>query len=409
MPAGWISDAEFRTELVALGCAATPRQLERWRAEGLLPRPLQIATGRGSVVCHPPVAVQQAQAIERALGVKARLEFAGQVLWAAGFDVDDRYWRPKVSEANDLIDRVTTAIRDAHEDEGDGPTLGDQVVVMDIAAGLFGKLARRLSEEELARFTNTMAEIMTGVFENFDPEASDRDEFSTQEAVHRAMDFEPGKPDHVFGLPLNLSGGIEEVFANLSATLLNLDDAKFSDFEILAARDDVRNGLKIAICLYRTFNWTHGPTAFGLRIGSSIAKSGSVESLMIMSLLLCRLRRASNYLLPSAEIKLMADQAESTWLISDYFLGCQLAFPELRDLFDPKRIKRAFSDSHEMQEMREDLKRYQFPEPEFRPWDSWRKLTKSTMSLGLLAMSIGSPNQISRDALVAAANDPETP
>jgi hypothetical protein len=73
---------------------------------------VQIATGRGSTIWHSPVEARQALAIERALGVKDLLDFAGQVLWAASFDVDDRYWRPRLLEMDDFVRRTLAQARD---------------------------------------------------------------------------------------------------------------------------------------------------------------------------------------------------------------------------------------------------------------------------------------------------------
>ena len=105
-PPAWISTADVEAQLQLEGSSVTSRQLERWRSDGLLPPVIQIGAGAGSVIWHPPVTARQAVAIERALAAKNRVAFAGEVLWAAGFEVDDRHWRPQLEQSRATMARV---------------------------------------------------------------------------------------------------------------------------------------------------------------------------------------------------------------------------------------------------------------------------------------------------------------
>jgi hypothetical protein len=105
-----------------------------------------------------------------------------------------------------------------------------------------------------------------------------------------------------------------------------------------------------------------------------------------------RLRRRSNSLLLSPEIAVLADRAEAIWLTANYFHDLQSTHPEMRKLIGRKRLKRAFSDSQEYEKLLKELAGCTFPKPDFRPWEQWRKSSK-TMSPGLLAMSIGAPSR----------------
>ncbi len=406
----WISDEAFKAELKALNCSATVRQLERWRNEGLLfPRPRQISNFRGSQVQQPATAARQALAIERALAAKKDFAYAGAVLWVAGFDVDDKYWRPQLRKSDRSTQRVISAVRHFLKRENAESTVGDRVAGLDRFTGLFAKVSRRLPAEQLARVVNVGAEILVGDFEGFDASASDRDEFTSETATKEAMDFAKGQDDHIWGKRLMLSGGLESVLAGMSASRSELEGEEFSDTEIQNARDDVRNALKIAVCLYQALSWIYGPQAFGLRLAAFLGRTVPAHSIFAITLGMARLRRLSNQFYSSAEVAEIASGAEGVWLMSEYFRDLQNESPKLQTIIGAKRLKAAFEDSREYRNLLEDLETCEFPKREFRPWDQWNKLSKKTISPGLLAMSIGAPEALAFDELLGNIRDHATP
>jgi hypothetical protein len=401
----WISETAFEAELKALGCAASDRQLERWRNAGLLrPRPRQNPNYRGSLVEHPATSARQVLAIERALAIKDRFEYAGAVLWAAGFEVDAKYWRPQLFKADRNFQHVVAVLRRFTRRDSDGPTIGDSVSSLDRMTGIVAKIFRRLPAEQFARAVNVAVEVISTDFETFEEPASDRDEFSTATAAQSAMDLLDGADDQIGGQRLKLAGALERVLADIAATHSEMGNEQFSDFEIQSARDDARNALKMAVCLHEALSWIYGPQAFGLRMAAFLGRTAPTAAIHTFALGLARLRRRSNQFYSNDEIAEMATQSEKVWLMAEYFKGLQLSRPELRFLIGPERLKSAFMDSREQEKLLKDLAGYEFPMPEFRPWDQWNKLSKKTMSPGLLAMSIGAPLKLDLADILPSAS-----
>jgi hypothetical protein len=388
----WISEADFEAELTALGCTASDRQLERWRNAGLLrPRPRQKPNYRGSLVEHPATSARQVLAIERTLAVKDRLKYAGAVLWAAGFEVDEKYWRPQLVSADKHFQRVVAVLRRFVRRDSDGPTIGDGARGLDRMTGVVAKTFRRLPAEQFTRAVNVAVEVISTDFEGFEEPASDRDEFSTATAAQSAMDLVDGAGDQIAGRRLKLGGSLEGVLADIAASHAEMGSEQLSELEIQSARDDARNALKIAICIYEALSWIYGPQAFGLRMAAFLGRTAPTAAIHALAMGLARLRRRPHQFYSHDEIAEMAAQSEKAWLMAEYFKGLQLSRPELRFLIGPERLKLAFTDSREQEKLLKDLAGYGFPMPEFRPWDQWNTLSKKTMSPGLLAMSIGAP------------------
>lgn len=416
LPDDWISDADFRAELSRLEADISARQLERWRGEGLLPAVLQVpaysATGRvdGSTTWHPPSSPRQALAIARALASKNLTAFAGEALWAAGFAVDERYWRPLIVGADTFIRRLNRAVRLlARDRDSDTETFGDRVEANVQFNGLMHKVARRLDTGELATLTSLLTDIFAAKFRGFEFEPTADGEASRSEIFVRGMALEGGENDQVHGEKLKFTPALSAVFSNISASINGIPLNEFSDQEINCARSDVVNALKIGACLYEATAWIYGPQSFGLRIAAQIGKSQTAATIAAMTLAFARMRRNSNSFLASDEISQLAHRAEMIWLISGYFREVQLSDPKTRQIVSPARLKLAFTDSHKYRELLKELEGREFPAPEFRPWDQWKKLSRKTMSPGLLAMSIGAPSKLSLAAVLQGASDAAIP
>jgi hypothetical protein len=148
-PPDRVSQAEFRNLLDRLGSSATDRQLERWRNEALLPKAIQSpaydAQGRpaGSTVEQLRSAAWQVIAIERTLAEVRSLDRAGAVLWLAGYEVDDRYWRLALAHADEVGRRVGRWGRRLLGGERSGRTLGERMADTQRLQGILHTMSRR--------------------------------------------------------------------------------------------------------------------------------------------------------------------------------------------------------------------------------------------------------------------------
>lgn len=131
-------------------------QLERWRREGLIPRPKQIGLGRGkgSIVLHPEGTGRQLLALLRFKQQDRRLSTVGWRLWGEGFPVTNfvrEHMEPTLQEG---VERLKAYLRSFEFD--DEP-------LNETPRGL-GRFSRRVGRASLPLFFRTMADAFTGGF-----------------------------------------------------------------------------------------------------------------------------------------------------------------------------------------------------------------------------------------------------
>jgi len=395
-----------------LGSAATDKQLENWRGDGLLPAPIQRPTyaddGRvsGSTVWHSPIEAGCALAIERALDNGKRLHAAGAILWLAGAPVDEKYWRPRFDQAGASLLTVRRGLRLLTRESTD--TFGERVTIpLAELNGVFAKMARRIPKQQAATGIDLVVSVASGQFDGFTNRDPDEGDLKDSDVAERALDLSAAKSDQIGGAHLNFSG-LGAMLAEIAASIDTYSLDAFSDAEIAQARDDVRNGFKLAVCFHAAMSWIYGPQAFGLRTISWMGRHASLNIWFASILLFAQLRRRSDQLLPSSQIAALAHQAEAAWFIAIYFRGLQ-SIPQLANAIDQKHWKSAFEDSHRMADLIKELAGYEFPWPAFRPWDQWKQLSAKTMPTGLLAMSIGAANQVDPGAILHVARGAPNP
>jgi len=396
---------------VRLGGTASRSQLERWRGDGLLPNVLQTPGYRGdgrvagSEVWQPLSAAAQAVAIERALAHGRSLARAGAVLWTAGFEVDERYWRPALSEA-DRTGRLVSRWAGRLLRRADfGPTFGERIAEMHRFSGILHKVARKAGPAGLARGADLVVDVAASEFYEFGLPASDRDE-ADQKLVHRALGLDAGESHHIHGQKLELGADLAAILAAMSG---HRPLTEFADSEIATARDDARNTLKVVYCLYGATDWIFGKRAFGLQIGTHLIRVWPLTLIQALALGFARLRRQSDALLSSCEIADLATEAEKTWLMSIWLHDIYKGGGEGAKIINPKRLKSALTDSVWYRNLLRELASHEFAKREFRPWDQWQKSAGKTMSPGLLAMSIGAPETIAFDDLGESMSAPAIP
>jgi hypothetical protein len=398
-----IPTSELFERLSEAGYPTSDRQLERWRNEELLPAVDQEHIYRGSVTWHPPGTMRQVIAIQRVMRAKKRFDFIGPLLWAAGFDVGERHYAERLEKSDRAFRRIRPLIRAlVRKVEASNPdrTLGDEAGPLNGFTGLLAKIFRRLDGEAKPRFVNVVADVASGEFDRFDMPATDR-EIETSEVMNQAVGFEHTSKDQVLGSRLRLGDALEGTLKELSEIQGAYRFCDFSSEEVQSARDDVRNALKIAICLHDALAWIYGPSAFGLRLPAFFARTVPTHFIFLLTSAFARLRRSGAKIYSSVDIADQARQAEGGWLISTYFRDLSKSRPDLAHLISSKKMKIAFSGDGELRDMLKELAGHQFPVSEFKPWTSWQKLAKQTMSPGLLVTSIGAPEQLSLEQVRA--------
>jgi hypothetical protein len=406
-----VSQDEFEIELVRLGGNASRSQLERWRRDDLLPNVLQTpnyqADGRvaGSEVWQPVSAAAQAVAIERTSANGRSLARAGAILWTAGYDVDERYWRPglvKADEVGQLVGRWARRLLKRHDL---GPTFGERIAEMQRVSGVLHKVARKAGQSGFARVVDMTVDVAAGEFSGFSLPATDRDE-SDQRLAERAFGLDVGAAHHIHGQRLELGTDLSAILEAMSG---HLPSTEFTDSEIAAARDDARNTLKIVYCLYGATDWIFGARAFGLQVAAGLIRVWPLALIQALALSFARLRRRSKTLLDSRDIADLATEAERVWLMSMWLNDIYKGGGEGAKIISPKHLKLALTDSVSYQNLLGKLASHEFAKREFRPWDQWRKSAGKTMSPGLLAMSIGAPETIAFEDLVGNMSAPTIP
>jgi hypothetical protein len=415
VPADWVSDDEFRAELVTIGCTAPLDRIAKWREAGLVPHPMQRAAydrdGRvaGSSVWHPPVAAIQALAVQRLLKQRSLYDFAGAVLWLAGSSVDERYWRPKIQTAGATIVKVRRAsrllIRDKPTDEN---TFGERVTTpLGDLNGVFTRMARRIPNQQIPTAIDLVLSVASGQFDGFNVRDPDEGDLSDARLAESGMDLSAAQTDQIGGHGLSFKR-LGAMLVEIAHSIDAFSPDKLSDEEIATARNDVLNSFKLVVCFHASMSWIYGPQAFGLRLASWVGRYAPLDVMFVGVVLFAELRRRSDQFMPSSQIAELAFITEKSWRTSTYFHDLQ-SNPKFAKSIELKRWKSAFEDSHQMENLINELAGYDFPMPEFKPWDQWKRLSGKTMPPGLLAMSIGAPNRLDPPAIAPGASDAPNP
>ena len=361
------------------------------------------------MVWHSPASPLQALAIERVLSEKNDLDYAGAVLWLAGFEADERYWRERLTSQDAKFQRATNTVRLALQRHGDHArqTLGNRAAKQSGLPSVLFKMRRRLGVGDFAALIDTAANMSEEEFEDFADTLTNHGERSNVGLFETGLDIEGGETHQIYGQRLTLTKALGPVLSDISTSLDRFQLTDFTTSELNAARDDVRRALKIGICTFNMSSRVFGSRALGLRLVAFIARSATLDLLFSWIALFARVRRGSSHLYSTQEIAVMARHAEASWLIGEYFWALQSG-AEIHKIAGPSEFKVSLQDSVSLPKMLENLRGYPLPRPELRPWRTWRKLAKKTMSPGLLAMSIGSPEEATLEQIVAAANEPDS-
>ena len=359
-------------------------KLERWRREGLLPPVEQIVTPYdGSSVEFPAGTAKQIVEIQRLLKIKNRFDYVGWELWWAGFLVDVKYWKPQIENTVKPFEQKLALIDSQliAEEESDNfieqhDTYFDRVSNFIGLNKLASRISKRITFAQRAIMMRLLIEVGRGRFNDFAPPSS-QTENSEQDVLMQAFDIRDGvshkkskkeilDPENaenhfhqVMGHRLDLTNQLPPILQGMSsADFGNLSEVlEYSQAELEVARNDVRNALQIALCLYDTLSFSHGQRAFGLRLIAWQAKRATVEHKAFWIAGIAAMRRGRNVLLPSGEIENMAKHAVYAQRMFQKFMDVVEANPQLKKEVTPKALRLALSDKYELKRFEERLAR----------------------------------------------------
>ncbi|MGC9953683.1 MAG: hypothetical protein ABSD21_05355 [Rhizomicrobium sp.] len=330
----------------------SPEQNTRWRRDGLLSDVEQVPSAYyGSAVFYPAGTCAQIAAAARLFREKNRINYVGRMLWWEGFPVDERYWKPDLISLAGWADRVCGWIAPLMDREGDNQrTLPERLSDAGHSDIILSRVRPRLEGNELASVLRVALDTASGCFTRFEEPERDskgRERSFDETAIVRGLDLAASGTHSIFGHRLRLK---EEIEGALKAAARAIRTTSFSDVAtgreeiIFAARNDVRNALRMELALYEACEWVYGRQAFGLRLVAWIAKKRPTTMIGIMILGFAQLRRASNQLLSSEEIAALADTAEAAQRDSQQLQSLWKSDKRFRHIFAPKRIRAAFRD-----------------------------------------------------------------
>lgn len=332
---------------------ATCDQIARWRREGLLPPVVQEPkTYRGSIVLYPVGTCAQIRAAHALFREKNRKDYVGLRLWRLGFPVSENYWRPRLQGFGRMVDRALRFIdwlraRFDHDEQGE--TLQDQAARYPfhsniILSRIFGRL--KLLEDRTI-FFRVVSEIGLGEFEGFDAPSSDEMRSRDEAITIKAFDMGKAETDEILGQNINFVNALPTVLNDVAVAFRMGTFAQAAEApakEIAKARDDARNALQIASCVYEANEWVFGPGAFGLRLCAWLARKATDDMIDGLTLGMLKLRVVPEAIHSSEKIASMAKDAVALSKASKQLEWLWRHDPRYRRILDPKRIRAAFAD-----------------------------------------------------------------
>lgn len=307
----WISADAMRTELHVARSTISPSQIERWRREGLLPRPRQIGRGRGqgSIVAVLAASAAQALEIQRLFKIREKKDWVGWQLWLRDYAVDERYWRPALKRARAILRNVRDAARtyrNATQDrEVDLSQLRKNVLTIVSGAPLHSPL-RLLNPEMLETLVGFGIEVLLGEFGGF---SRDEDGQAELAAISAMVGTQAADRSIVSGHQIDFAARIEIVLRDTSTGLQKLSRKRVLAEPSSSSREEFISVLEIASMLYRSLTPIFGRSALGLRTFHRIAAKPAIDMEAVMLLSWMALRDMSDSLLTRLEIREMREAA----------------------------------------------------------------------------------------------------
>ena len=224
---------------------------------------------------------------------------------------------------------------------------------------IVSRIKGRLLGEDLAIFYRVLLETGLGEFERFDAPGGDETRSRDEAAAIKALDIGNSEKHEILGKKLNLIDVLPSALNNATIAFSMGNFAQAADApaeEIAKACDDARNALQIGLCLYEAHKWIYGTEAFGLRLAAWVARKALDAVVDGLILLVMRLRKVPDAILPSGQIAEMAKEALAVWKVSKRLEWLWRHDPHYKQILDPKRIRAAFADHIMLKLWKEEVK-----------------------------------------------------
>ena len=188
----------------------------------------------------------------------------------------------------------------ADRDEA-APMLPEIVAQYPVKNIILSRIRKRLADQDLAIFYRVAMEISLGEFSGFEVPSGDENRARVETAIIKGFDLEDSERQEILGTNINLIDALPSTVEAMAAAISGggfAEAATAPAEEIARARDDARNALLIALCLYEPLKWIYGEGAFGLRLAAWFAQKATDPMIDGLTLGMLRLRKIPGAILP---------------------------------------------------------------------------------------------------------------
>lgn len=293
----WITAQEFQAALRNAGSNATRDQIERWRRNGLLPRPKQIGLGRGrgSLITVPAISIDQTLEIERLFAIRRKLGWVGWQLWLEGFPVSDKYWSGPLETAQSWILEAQAAADQfdfTQIDEAPDPEASKQAMVGALRSTPLDGQLNKIPAELVETLVGFLCEIINSQFQGFSRDSASRPNAKERDAVLSATGVKSKFAQQI----ADFTGSIEIELQQISKAFSVISSKNAITEPSIEARQGLRYAIEIGSYLYRNSKALTGGKS--LKVLSRIAANPSITLQAIMLLLWAEYREISKTMLP---------------------------------------------------------------------------------------------------------------
>lgn len=275
--------------------------LRKWSKAGLLPKGQRRFLGRGlgSETSYPSVAIYHAAYIVQLLKERRSYRWVGWRLWCIGLEVDQRYWKPLLTQAVDEWRSTAEAVDQilSSDDDHPLPNLIDDLYAEDKAPSAFKQIRKALEKEQFDFFAHFTLRMMNGDFLalSHDRSIDDGEYRQNTFTLDKAFGLTAARKHHIEGTEPWLTGKYSTTLRRLSHSFAQVRDPAF--FRSLDQRfvEDARDEIfwfqvalpRLQNLLERFFD---DPTAFGLqRISNLLSdKNLQVQASLLSAWILAR-------------------------------------------------------------------------------------------------------------------------